>query len=52
MANTCDHTLQYLFRLPQENYQLNLIKWPHEARQLALVSETYVFSIFFETAKL
>ena len=36
----------------QENYQLNLIKWHQEARLQVLVRETYVFSIFFETARL
>ena len=36
----------------QENYQLNLIKWHQEVRLQVLVRETYVFSIFFETARL
>ena len=52
IANMFDHTLQYSYRLPQEDYKLNLIKWHQGARLLVLVSGTYVFSIFFETAKL
>ena len=43
---------QYLFRLPYKNYQLNLIEWHQEARLVVLVRETYVFCVYFETAKL